>query len=274
MREHFVPIQLNTRVEELFRIHNCGNCKGFEPLIQDGRVLEEGYVIQLITKGRGVFASESGNFVGFEGETLILSHPGVWQAFGPQPGTAMEHTYVHFSGKLPVVLLEGLKGQDRDIIPLKVNKLYRRSFSEIGRLVQLKSRKALHQAHALTYELIMETIFLFQNQMPLSRRPIIDEFMTYMSEQLQASELDLEGFLKTRGISRAKFSRLLKKETDSTPHQLWLDHKVGEAQSLLIKSELSVKEIAKALGFRDEFYFSRLFKKKEGVSPTQYRRQF
>lgn len=274
MREHFVPITLNSKVEELFRIHDCGTCHGKDPLILHGRVLENSFVIQLMTRGKGLFFSEPGKPESFEGETLILSKPGVWQAFGPQSGTVMDHTYVHFSGKLPEALLQGVKRQVRDIMPLKVNKLYRRFFSEICRLVQLKTRKSLHQAHAQTYELIMETIFLFENQMPISQRPIIDEFMTYMSEQLQASELDLEGFLKTREISRAKFSRLLKQETDSTPHQLWLDHKIGEAQSLLVKSELSVKEISKALGFRDEFYFSRLFKKKEGVSPTQYRRQF
>jgi AraC-like DNA-binding protein len=274
MREHFIPIQLNPRDEALFRIHNCGNCKGFESLIRDGRVLEEGYVIQLITKGRGVFASEPSNFETFEGETLILSRPGVWQAFGPQPGTAMDHTYVHFSGQLPSVLLEELNGQGRDIISMKVSRLYRRTFSNICRLVQLKSRKEVHQAHALTYELIIETISLFHHQLPASSRPIIDEFMTYLSKQLHALELDLEGFLKPRDFTRAKFCRLLKQESGSTPHQLWLDYKIGEAQSLLIRSELSVKEIAKAMGFQDEFYFSRLFKKKQGVSPTQYRQKF
>jgi len=274
MREHFVPITLNSKVEELFRIHDCGTCHGKESLILDGRVLENSFVIQLITRGKGLFFSEPGNPESFEGETLILSKPGLWQAFGPLAGTSMEHHYLHVSGKLPFELFEGLKAQPKDIIPVKVDKLYRRAFTEISRQIQLKSRKGLHQAQARAYELIVETIYLFQNESPVFEQPLIEEFMTYLSEHQNAFDLDMTAFLKPRRITRKKFTLLFKQEMGTTPHQFWLNEKIGEAQSLLIKSELSIKEIANALGFRDEFYFSRLFKRKEGVSPTQYRRQF
>ena len=47
-----------------------------------------------------------------------------------------------------------------------------------------------------------------------------------------------------------------------------------EAIKLLIRSDAPVKEVAFKLGFADEFYFSRFFKKLNGTPPAPYRRSF
>ena len=47
--------------------------------------------------------------------------------------------------------------------------------------------------------------------------------------------------------------------------------RVETAQRLLIYTRKSVKEIAAALGFSDQYYFSGCFKARTGVSPTAYR---
>jgi two-component system response regulator YesN len=43
---------------------------------------------------------------------------------------------------------------------------------------------------------------------------------------------------------------------------------------MLKNTKMSVKEIASALGYDDQHYFSYMFKKRCGTSPTQYRKQF
>ncbi|MNV93132.1 HTH-type transcriptional activator Btr [compost metagenome] len=52
-------------------------------------------------------------------------------------------------------------------------------------------------------------------------------------------------------------------------HQL----KIGEAKNILLNTELSMKEIGEALGYKDTFYFSRVFKRITGISPRSYRSQ-
>ncbi|WP_019637325.1 helix-turn-helix domain-containing protein [Paenibacillus fonticola] len=47
--------------------------------------------------------------------------------------------------------------------------------------------------------------------------------------------------------------------------------KVAEAGNILLNTELTVKEIGEALGYKDTFYFSRIFKRITGVSPRSYR---
>ncbi|AOZ92148.1 AraC family transcriptional regulator [Paenibacillus crassostreae] len=47
--------------------------------------------------------------------------------------------------------------------------------------------------------------------------------------------------------------------------------KAAEARDILLNTELTVKEIGESLGYKDTFYFSRVFKRITGVSPTSYR---
>jgi AraC family transcriptional regulator, transcriptional activator for feuABC-ybbA operon len=46
--------------------------------------------------------------------------------------------------------------------------------------------------------------------------------------------------------------------------------KVDKAKEIIIEGDKKIKEVAQILGFTDEFYFSRIFKKIEGISPTEF----
>ncbi|GJM68934.1 hypothetical protein HMSSN036_11500 [Paenibacillus macerans] len=45
---------------------------------------------------------------------------------------------------------------------------------------------------------------------------------------------------------------------------------MDKAKDLLAEGNKKVKEVARELGFADEFYFSRIFKRTEGISPSEY----
>ena len=53
-----------------------------------------------------------------------------------------------------------------------------------------------------------------------------------------------------------------------------MTYRVEKAKSLLCTSVLSVSEIATAVGFSDFSYFSMIFKKQCGISPTSYRKRY
>jgi len=56
-----------------------------------------------------------------------------------------------------------------------------------------------------------------------------------------------------------------------TPYQYYIQIKIYKAESLLEQQDLSVKEVAYKIGFEDQYYFSRLFKNKTGVSPSEWK---
>ena len=92
-------------------------------------------------------------------------------------------------------------------------------------------------------------------------------------------------FLETKTISRFRIEelcrhvqrsesqiiRIFKKAYGVTPYAYLLEKKLELAGQLLRDTNLSVREIAEKLSFADEYYFSNVFKKKMGVTPSLWR---
>lgn len=76
------------------------------------------------------------------------------------------------------------------------------------------------------------------------------------------------------GLNRDYLCRMLKKNAGVTLRQYVNDVRIRKARELLVQTDLSIKETAYAVGMDDERYFMRLFKKSEGISPSQYRNSF
>ena len=69
------------------------------------------------------------------------------------------------------------------------------------------------------------------------------------------------------------FSNYFKRTFKISPKQYILNKRILEIQRLLIESRMNVKEIAAAVGFENENYFSEYFAKKVGISALKFRRR-
>lgn len=76
------------------------------------------------------------------------------------------------------------------------------------------------------------------------------------------------------GLNPQYFSRLFKKVAGVSPKHYLMNLKLQTAQSLLIRTNLSIKEIANNSYFKNEKLFLRQFRKSIGITPSQYRAQF
>lgn len=119
----------------------------------------------------------------------------------------------------------------------------------------------------------------FINRKELSNN-LLEQFNEKLEEYFDSGRLQengipsIEQIADKLSVSQRYLSDTLKKETGktSTEHlQLYL---IDEAKNILLDPKKSVAEVAYALGFEYPPYFSRLFKKKEGISPTEYREKF
>ena len=74
-------------------------------------------------------------------------------------------------------------------------------------------------------------------------------------------------------ISGAYLSSLFKAETGRNVSVYIADQRISRAKYLLKRGNLKVNEVSKTVGFSSESYFIKLFKDREGMSPSQFRRQ-
>jgi len=65
---------------------------------------------------------------------------------------------------------------------------------------------------------------------------------------------------------------MFKRYTGLSPAQYFLQLKLNKAKDLLLNTSMSIKEISVITGFESQYYFSRFFKKRIGMSPIQQRK--
>ena len=87
------------------------------------------------------------------------------------------------------------------------------------------------------------------------------------------SEINIEKYAASRGMSISWFIRNFKQYTDTTPMQYLVSMRITNAQMLLETTSYNVTEIGNIVGYDNPLYFSRIFKKCKGVSPSEYRKQ-
>jgi AraC-like DNA-binding protein len=73
------------------------------------------------------------------------------------------------------------------------------------------------------------------------------------------------------GLEPNYICRLFRRFGQETPNQCITRHKVNRAAELLLTKTRSVAEIAREVGYEDPYYFSRVFKKRFGYSPREFR---
>ncbi|MEK6796141.1 MAG: AraC family transcriptional regulator [Spirochaetota bacterium] len=95
-----------------------------------------------------------------------------------------------------------------------------------------------------------------------------------MRSNVREMDFDFEGYC-TRGKLSVQYTRRrFKRETGYTPGAYFAQIKLGTAKERLVTSDGTVVSIANALGFDDQYYFSRWFTKLTSLSPTDYRMAF
>jgi AraC-like DNA-binding protein len=78
-------------------------------------------------------------------------------------------------------------------------------------------------------------------------------------------------FAEALGVTQKKLNAIARDLSGKTACQLVEERIVDNAMGLLRSTSLPIQEIAWKLGYEDQYYFSRMFKKVAGLSPRQYR---
>lgn len=110
-----------------------------------------------------------------------------------------------------------------------------------------------------------------QNKNPLSQagNRDISDILLFIKQQF--TTVTLNQIAKRFNYSPNYLSRLIKSTTGKTFKEIVLDYKLECVKNLLASTNLSIEKISGILNFKDSFYISKLFKKKYGITPSNYR---
>ena len=94
-----------------------------------------------------------------------------------------------------------------------------------------------------------------------------------MQNNYADEELSLDSVCEALGVSNSYFSSIFKKETGNSFISYLTDYRMDQASAQLIETNEKSYIIAKNVGYADPNYFSYVFKRRFGVSPSKYRRE-
>lgn len=161
----------------------------------------------------------------------------------------------------------------------------KKNLNDIAVKIQEESEQNLddysHDLLVSSLELLLNYIKRYYGRQFKTRKSINSDLLSkferllheYMSsEQLQENGLPSVSYFSSQlHLSSSYFSDLLKKETGLNAQDHLHKALIKKAKNVLLHSKSSISEIAYDLGFEHPPYFSRLFKKKTGQSPSEFR---
>ena len=83
-------------------------------------------------------------------------------------------------------------------------------------------------------------------------------------------DISIDDVAKSVGVSRSHLYRVFMLNVGKSPIDYLTEYRINEACKLLRAGNLSIAEVAVSVGFFDQFYFSRVFKRAKGVPPSKY----
>ncbi len=107
---------------------------------------------------------------------------------------------------------------------------------------------------------------------PLKEKSVLSQKVHDYMESNYTRNISAKELCDIMECSRSAMYHKFKELTGRSPSKYLNDLRIRQSQSLLIKTDMSVAEIAMNVGIPDQFYFSRLFRSVTGTSASEYRK--
>lgn len=240
--------------------------------IENGRILNE-YQLLYITKGRGMFSSESSGRSQVKEGYMFLLFPGEWHTYRPDPETGWNEYWIGFDGRImDEWVKDGFFPKENPVFNIGLNEdiisMYKRA------IIIAEAQEASYQQalSGITCNLISMVLYLSRNR-DFNKSDIASQIsQAKIAVHDNISAVTPEELARITCMSYSKFRKIFKEYTGFAPSQYIQEVRITMAKELLTNTSKSIKEIAIELGYENKDYFFTVFKKVTGSTPVNYRK--
>lgn len=269
--------KLNPNLEDLsipLKINNCGYYR-----IHDGPSVRttypqgrNDYQLIYIVAGKGDFYFKNGKKVIDKGN-MVLYRPGEPQIYTYHAADKVEVYWVHFTGSQVEEFLSHYNlPKNRNVFFIGASPDYQWLYNQMISELQLH-RDNYDELLQLLLRHVLLKINRYMQEQEKGIENIFNEIelaIHYFNKNYNKS-ISIDQYAKEHYISTNRFIQNFKTVARVTPQQYIIHLRISAAKECLVSTDKSIKEIAAEVGYNNALYFSRLFKKIVGLSPSDYR---
>lgn len=241
---------------------------------EKGRVINE-YQILYIAEGRGTLTTASAGKYSISEGDIFLIFPGEWHTYSPDPETGWKEYWIGFKGiNIDSRVAAGFFSKHSPIYRIGYNDTLISLFKEAIQVAK-KQEKHFQQLLAGIVNYMLGLAFSIDSNKKLKNSmnlEFVNRARAFMQENIE-SNIEIPEVADYLHISYSSFRHIFKQYTGIAPSQYYLNLKIQRAKDMLKSSTASIKEISYILHFDTPEYFTKLFKKKTGLTPSQFREQ-
>ena len=228
------------------------------------------YAIVYVTDGTGRFRDALGHDQEILPGDLIVLFPDVAHSYGPKPGGHWSEVYAHFDG--PAFELWRQAGVLDPAMPVHRMLPVERWQGELEAV--LKNGQANTEAGQMI--MASRLLALLTQMLTANGSGGQPQWLQTACALLKADfnqPCPLENIAQAAGLTYHTFRRLFEQATGLAPAQYRFARRMEAAFSLLLMTQLPLRDIAERLNFNDESHFSNRFQWYTGVRPSRYRHE-
>lgn len=249
--------------------HNSGYY--FDP--DKGRTIQE-YQLCYITEGEGTFKSASCPLCEIKSGMMFLLFPNEWHTYAPHENSSWKQYWIGFKGvNIDVRAENGFLKKESPLFNVGIDDNIVGAFKQAIDAALNESPHFQILLAGITNYLLGLMFCLDQNKRLGENKSIVHKMNLargWMHEDLE-KPVSVQDIASRLGMSYSSFRKYFKDYSGVSPSRYLLDIRLQHAKALLRTTELPIKEIAYRLHFESSDYFSSLFHKKTGLSPSEFR---
>lgn len=233
------------------------------------------YIFIYCVEGEGWIDVEHKNFQITKNQLFIIK-PYTACAYGASEKNPWSIYWLHFSGE-NAGLYSPCSNQIINIPPEKGARVNERFiiFEEMLQNIEdhFNTEKVIYSNISLKHFLAsIKYLSIYRSVNKEVSTDILGKAISLLKSNLD-KRITLKDIALACDCSEANVSKIFRKSLRSAPIDYFIHLKVQEACKILLNTDLRIKEISLKLGYEDQYYFSRIFTKHIGLSPTQYRKE-
>ncbi len=199
--------------------------------------------------------------------SFIIFPPGTKYKYSHEAGKTIDYLWVHFTGSsVENTLAEYGIHCYPDINRIRDDHGIRLKF--LNMLDVARGPEDFKEAELSLH--LARLLLSLAKQMRAPAEQKLTRSLTYINANY-SSDIRIAELAKMENLSESRYNAVFRSVTSTSPYSYITELRITSAAELLRSTDLSVKEIGMAVGYADPHFFSRIFSKRMGVSPNEYR---